>query len=323
MFKQFVIIAVTLVFAAVVQQPAAAQPADADLDAKREKARPLAIQGFELLEAGRYNEAIAKLEEAERIFHAPTHLLYIGRARKKLGELLTAYETFVDILIEDIPNYAPAQFQKAKREAQTEADALRAQIATVMVRVSGVPSDDVTVMVDDMPIASVRLAHPIGVTEGAHTVEARADDAESVSKRVEGVVGQTVSVELAIERSTSETPTVESDTGDDGFPVLGTVILAVGTAALVAGAITGVLTLNKASEIKEKCTGTTCPLAQQSETDDAKLIGNVSTAMFIAGGVLAATGIVLIIVGPTSGGSSEAEVGLRIGPSSAAFVGSF
>jgi hypothetical protein len=321
---------VTLCTAAIFawSSPAIAQD---ELEAKREKARPIALEGFQLLQDGKYNEAIAKLEEAERIFHAPTHLLYIGRARKELGEQLTAYNTFVDILIEDIPNYAPEAFQKAKADARFEAEALQSQIATLEIAVSGAPLEMVTVKVDGKPVPAKRLAYPVGVTAGQHTVEASAEGAPPDSESVEAVVGQVTPVSLTIESAPEPAPgggTTTPEAGGGSFPVLATVLLAVGGGALVAGAVTGVMTLSKASDIKDQCDGTVCPVDQEDAADDAKLIGNVSTAMFVVGGVLAATGIILLIVdpfgdSPDTGEEVTASVGVRVGPTGAALVGSF
>lgn len=298
--------------------------AQEDLDKKREQARPIALAGFELLQAGKYNEAIAKLEEAERLFHAPTHLLYIGQARKELGELLTAYDTFVDIVIEDIPNYAPPQFQQAKVEAKREADALRSKIATAVITVSGVRADRVTVTIDGTPVPQQRLVHPIGITEGSHTIVASADGVEPVSETVEGIAGQSATVSLTLAPRTAAEPD-DGEAGEEGsFPVVGTIVLALGAGALIAGAVTGVVTLNEASAIKDRCSGTVCPLASEQEADDAKLIGNVSTAMFVAGGVLAVAGIVLVIVDPFGGSEpAAAALGARVGPTGAALFGTF
>ena len=305
--------------------------AQGDLDANREQARPIALEGFELFQAKKFNEAIAKLEEAERIFHAPTHLLLIGKARRELGEKLTAYNTFIDILIEDIPNYAPEQFQKAKADAQVEADSLRAEIATVSITVTGAEMAQVTVRIDDRPIPSKRLAHPVAVTSGSHTVTAAADNAEAVSQTIEAVDGESSDVELALTVAAgSGDPSVPADEGS--FPVLATITLALGGGALIAGGVTGVLTLSKASDIKNNCVETVCPAAEEDAADDAKLLGNVSTAMFVIGGVLAATGIVLLIVDPfddpspatgEAAAEASASMGLRIGPTGAALVGTF
>lgn len=320
--------ALSLVLALFAMSVTSLVSAQEGLDEKREQARPIALEGFELLQAGKYNEAIAKLEAAERLFHAPTHLLFIGQARKELGELLTAYDTFVDILIEDIPNYAPDQFQEAKADALREAEALRSKIATAVITVSGVPNDRVTVTIDGTPVPPKRLVHPIGLTEGTHTIEASADGVEPVSETVQGIASQSAEVTLELHAPPSPQPDEAEPAREPGsFPVVGTIVLALGAGALIAGAVTGVITLNEASEIKERCNGTLCPVASERDADDAKLIGNVSTAMFIAGGVLAVAGIVLVIVDPFSSSSPNkppaAALSARLGPTGAAVLGTF
>ncbi len=314
---------------AVVMFMSSVVMAQDDLDAKREQARPLALAGLELLNAGKNTEAIVKLEEAERIFHAPTHLLFIGRARRGQGELIGAYDTFVDILLEDIPNYAPKPFLKAKREAREEADALLTEIATVVIRVSGVPLDRLAVTIDGTPVRTERLAYPIGVTAGAHTIEATAEGTTPASQSIEVSAGQSPTVTLTLSAVATDLPTKGGQRAPESpFPVLATIMLVLGGGALAAGAVTGALTLSKASDIKATCTGTVCPEDQQKDADDAKLLGTVSTAMFIGGGVLAATGIVLMIVDPFGDSASDAEsasasLAVRLGPTHAAVIGTF
>ena len=62
------------------------------------------------------------------------------------------------------------------------------------------------------------------------------------------------------------------------------------------GAVTGGLVIAKHGSILKDCPGGTCPAGSQSrfqgEIDSYHLFGTLSTAGFVAGGVLAATGIV-------------------------------
>ncbi|HSC87688.1 MAG TPA: hypothetical protein VLC09_10475 [Polyangiaceae bacterium] len=83
----------------------------------------------------------------------------------------------------------------------------------------------------------------------------------------------------------------------------------VGVAALIGGVITGVMAKSKESSARDQCidvAGTlTCPTSTQDEFDSASSLATVSTALFIGGGVLAATGVTLFIVGADSGGPKE------------------
>jgi hypothetical protein len=93
--------------------------------------------------------------------------------------------------------------------------------------------------------------------------------------------------------------------------------IGVGGAALIMGAATGGVALSKHSALAEKCPSGHCPSdkqsAYQSDVDSYKTMGTVSTVGFIAGGVLAATGIILVATSPkakTTTGSISPIIGL-------------
>jgi hypothetical protein len=320
MHKLGALLVVSLLFFVVTS----AWAQDGSLDERRERARPLALEGIDLLAKGEARAAIAKLEEAERLFHAPTHLLYLARALRELGELVAAHETYVQILLEEIPNYAPEPFQEAQRQATKEVEELRERVATVRVRVEGARPGEARVSIDGEEIAAERLAHPIAVTPGGHDVVAAGDGVEK-SERVEATIGQTSEVVLTLVAGAPEPVTSQPPaTGEGSFPALATVLAVIGGGALIAGAVTGGMTLAKASDIKDTCVEDICPLEQQGEADDAKLLGNVSTGLFVAGGVLAATAIVLFIVDPfDDGDDTDAALRLELGPGRARLHGSF
>jgi hypothetical protein len=290
-------------------------------DDGRERARPLALEGIELLEKGDAKGALGKLEEAERLFHAPTHLLYIARAKREIGDLLGAHATYVAILVEAIPNYAPQQFQEARQQAADEVAALRERVATVSIRVAG--AEDAAVTIDGEVLAAESLAQPIAVSPGKHVIGASAGGLET-SETIEAEVGETRQVELAFAPRNEEVTAVAPEEEPSGsFPVLATVLLVAGGGALIAGAVTGGLTLGKAGDIEDTCVDDVCPPEQEEAADDAKVLGNVSTAMFVAGGVLAATGIVLLIVDPFSSDDDDVAIRIELSPAGAAVAGSF
>lgn len=95
----------------------------------------------------------------------------------------------------------------------------------------------------------------------------------------------------------------------------GGLALGLGVVGVGVGAITGALSLSKASELTlEVCPKYNCSPALQGKADTAKMLGNVSTAAFILGGAAVAAGVVLLVIRPgggpkpaASGGVSRAE----------------
>ncbi|MFT3767790.1 MAG: hypothetical protein QM820_20230 [Minicystis sp.] len=71
---------------------------------------------------------------------------------------------------------------------------------------------------------------------------------------------------------------------------------------MIAGAVTGGLALSKHAALLETCPDGHCPKGSeaqnQSAVDSYKTMGAISTVGFIAGGVLAATGVILVVTAP-------------------------
>jgi hypothetical protein len=94
--------------------------------------------------------------------------------------------------------------------------------------------------------------------------------------------------------------------------------LGIGGVSLGVGAVTGILSLGKVSNLESSCPGYHCSPALQSEADSAATLGNISTAAFIVGTAAAATGVVLLIIRPgggaapaTTGSAARADPGVR------------
>ncbi|MBW2457326.1 MAG: hypothetical protein JRI68_22650 [Deltaproteobacteria bacterium] len=320
----------------------AAEPAASDQD--RDSARALAKAGIALYQQGRHEEAIGRLGSAEKLFHAPAHLLYMARAHAKLGQLVEAHRLYVDVVVEDIPNYAAPAFHKAQATAREELVALSSKVDGVVITVTGAPAAQVTVTVDGTAVSAPRLAHGVALDPGQHQIEAVSARTEPARRSLQIEAGQgMIPVPLELQPPAASAPAPPppasaapvasppppqaADEPDDSLVVPGVITLAIGGAALAVGGITGGLTLAQAGDIKDACNGSECPSDQKSEADSAKTLGHVSTAMFVVGGVAAATGIVLLLVpsSDTSAARSSATptLGARLGPGYGQLFGSF
>jgi hypothetical protein len=94
------------------------------------------------------------------------------------------------------------------------------------------------------------------------------------------------------------------------------------------GGVTGGMALSKKSKLDDNaaCRAGQCTYAVESDVKSLRTFRTVSTIGFIAGGVLAATGVVLLV---TSGGSQpqgvaqRPHVALAVGPGNLQLAGSF
>ncbi|MGC4065119.1 MAG: hypothetical protein QM784_10830 [Polyangiaceae bacterium] len=61
-----------------------------------------------------------RFNRAEKLVHAPTHLLYIARSNVKLGYLVRAQEAYQQLIREQLGASAPQAFRDAQGAAERE-----------------------------------------------------------------------------------------------------------------------------------------------------------------------------------------------------------
>lgn len=304
-----------------------ALPAVGLADDAKSRARELAIETGELLDAGNHAEALERVEEAEKLYHAPTHLQMKGEALEGLGRLAEAMAVYERLEAEPIPSAATQAFRDAKAHATKRLRALMAVVPSLLVRVNG--SDEARATLDGEPFAIGGEAAR-RVDAGEHHLVVEADGYEPVSRDVtlaeKGGV-KVVEVTLVplgddpIEPVTIDEPAPDVTTAEDhdGSVLPGAIVLGVGGAVLAVGAILGGVSLAKVGDLEEACPDKECGPDQQPTIDSVEDLGNASTALFVVGGAAAATGVVLLIVRPGGGTDAESSaVAPLIGPG---FVG--
>ncbi|XXX74547.1 tetratricopeptide repeat protein [Sorangium sp. So ce134] len=231
--------AVTLLVAA----PAlAAKPPDSGSAEAQQLARTKAHEGLKLYGADRWEEAFEVFKEADRLYHAPTLVLYMARCQRKLGRLEAARDLYDQLLAEPLPEDPPAAFLDARKDAETELAAVRAAL--------------------EAPAAPPAPARDTPAPGGA-----------------EGGGGSLLPAGLAF---------------------------GLGAVGIGVGAVTGLVSLSKVSDIKERCEGQRCPAELKGDADTATTLGHVSTVSFIVGAASAAAGVVLLVVRPGGDAAPDA-----------------
>ena len=109
---------------------------------------------------------------------------------------------------------------------------------------------------------------------------------------------------------------------------MGYVALAVGGAGLIVGGVTGGLALSKRSDLDDNpaCNDGKCSSSIQPDIDSFRTMRTVSTVGFVAGGVCAGLGVVLLLTSGSSeqkGARPSPRVGLRVTPNAVSLSGSF
>lgn len=314
----------------VATSTASAQTVD---EGTRAAARSLGNAGVEAYQAGNFELAATKLDKAYQVLRVPSLGLWSARAFAKVGKLLQASERYREVTRLQ-PSEGDVGVQKqAQADAASELEAIQPRIPSVVVRVEGAPPTEVSVTLDGVPLASALIGEARPVNPGTHDVAGKRGS-ETATTQVsvkEGEQGSAVlrfgaaSTPTATPVTSSATrPVASTDRSGDGSSTrtLGFITLGVGGAGLVLGAVTGAMALGKRGEIDDNpnCESDACAPSEKSEVSSLNSLRTVSTVAFVAGGVLAGAGLVLVF---TSGSSREPAASAYIGPTGAGLRGRF
>lgn len=325
-----------------------ALPANAQSDEEKAAARALGLQGSKALQENKYAETIDLVTRAEAIFHAPPHLLMIGRAQVGLGRLVAARENFLKIMREQLPATAPPAFKQAQTDAKADLETIEPRIGSLRISLVGAgatTAGKVTVKMDDQPVSAALIGVHRPVDPGKHVVSAFVVGRGPVTQEVSLNDGEKKEIELSIESPVS---LVEEEKKFDPPPqqppppptrtsplrIAGIASMGVGVAGLVVGGVFLGLKSSKQTEADEAfaaCKVNTggCSVAEQKAVGTldqaAAARGTIGIASLVGGGVLAAGGVVLFILGGKTTAAKPASgfVMPYVAPNSAGIFGKF
>ena len=251
-----------------------AQPTQAEIEASKKVAADAANKAVDAFRDGKYEDAIAGFQKADKAFHALKFVLYIARAQAKLGKLVTARATYEAIVKEQLPAYAPPEFFTAQADAKKELIDLIARM----------PPD---------PVSTATTAAPTA-TAPAATAPATAVTA-----------GPTASQAATSAARAAPTPTAPGSGGSflGSMPTATKVSYGIGAAGLVVGAVFGGLTLATKGDY-DALRGAT-PLDAKAVNDAAsqgRTFAIVTDVGFLAAIAGAAVGTIVWIVAPRAPG---------------------
>jgi hypothetical protein len=301
-------------------------------------------EGYRLRTAGRCEEAIPHLVLSQKLLPRAKTLLNLADCEEVVHKLVDAERDWELAHDRAVREGEPRIVEETERRLA----ALRPRIAHVTIHLApGVPPSS-TVEWDGEPLGPgvLRGSGLLGVAlpadPGTHVLTVRTPTgevgrvevpvAEGEAKEVEGNVPTSVGPVApmgtgGVSRAPALLQVSATTEGKRSSPlrIVGVVLGGVGVASLVAGGIFGALALSDkaACGAIDPMTGTApCQTKQDATTySNASSIGNVSTAWFVAGGVLAAGGLTLYLVAPRS--SSGGAARLVPAPGGAALEGAW
>lgn len=316
--------------------------ADAQPKSAMDEARELARDGWKALDAANYKEALEKVTQAEALYHAPTHLLLMGNAQAGLGKLADALATFERLTAEPLPAASPPAFKDAQDAGRKRVKELIARVPSLLVAVEVAEAISPVIQVDGQTTnfsggVAVRLnpgEHTVAVTaEGFVPVETKITLPEkggvvrlpiALQKKGEPGGSATAQPSASASASASAAPS-GSAVVPPGEPSRAPAYVAFGLAGagILAGAVTGGLSLSMAGELKGVCNDGLCPESERGKLDSATMLAHASTVSFVAAGMAALAGVVLLTVDTsagapppraTAGGRARAGGGVTLQP---------
>jgi len=300
---------------AMAPHPAAAQaPVAGPSQQDKETARTLFDKGVEAEQRGQLDQATAYFRDANKLVHVPSTALFLARVLAKKGLLIEARAASLEAA------QAPVQQNEAKFQTQCRGEAailsqeLEGRIPSLLLRIEGAPRDQVALEIDQQKIPPLESNPARKLNPGAHTVTITAPGFLPVTERVMLVEREAKDLRVTMVRGVAGSAPPKRSAARTSEPDVSPIVLmglgfGLGGASLMAGAVTGALSLARTSDLDEVCGGSPCPPTQADEWQEAKTLATVADVTLIAGGVLAAAGFGGLIWLTTT---SNDRVGLQL-----------
>jgi hypothetical protein len=285
-------------------------------------AEALFRQGKQALDAKDYAKGCPMLAESYRLDPATGAMLALATCHEQQGKLASAWSEFAESASRSQREGRADRVAVARERLQ----ALEPRLSTLTITVSDaiVALAGFELRRDGVVLGKAVLGAPVPVDGGDHSVEVvatskkvwrgtvtvgREKDKKTVNvSSLEGAAAAPPAAKLAPkdtgaarpqpEKSSPATPPTEPSGGMTNMQVGGLAVGGAGVVGIVIGSAFGLSAISKNNDAKTHCSNGVCdtPDAQKSR-EDARAAGNVSTIAFVAGGVLAATGVTLFFVG--------------------------
>jgi hypothetical protein len=291
-------------------------PALAQTEGEVSLARKFYEDGLAAEKVGKWADALASYEKALAIKETPQILLRAGVCHENLGHVAKAL-----VVLERAHEQAKLKhLDDVTTVIEERLTAVRPRVPLLLVDVPEPPAG-IEVRLDGEPLAAAAFGSEVPVDPGEHTLTAAAPERANFEKKVKLAEAAHERVEVRLEPGQgSPLPPPPVPPGGEGEPmyVPGAVLLGVGAAAVIVGAVLVPLAQAKEADVDDRCGGPerlTCPLADKTEIEDElSQASSFRIAGFVVGAIGVAavvTGVVLVIVPPTSEGGAAA---LRLAP---------
>jgi len=271
-------------------------------------AEQLFTAGREAFERGDYATACPKFEESQRLDPAAGTLINLAACYEKVGRLASAWEAWRSAL-QVLP---PGDERRPTVERMAAAMEKRVPRLHLELAPGAPPGTRVARDAVDLGAASLGVALP--VDPGRHLVIVTAPDHLERRYDVQVSEGQTTKLEVAPGEKRSAVPppapvptkapiapapTPDRVEASGGTRTLGFVVAGAGVLGVAVGSVSGILALNKKSEMLDDCQRIgdryQCGSSGLDAADSGHTLATVSTIAFAVGAAGIAGGVYLIL----------------------------
>lgn len=324
---------VTLVAASLALPANAGEISDLD----RDRAGLLMDHAQELIEAGRYAEAVDAIRQADAIVGVPTTRMALAKALVQVGSLVEAREIALEVARSPAEPGEPPPFARARKEARDLAVELGSRIPRVAIAIDGLPpgvQPDVTM--DGRTLSAEDLAAPLAVDPGTHEVRVVAPGYRDEQSTVTAREWEQTRVRILMRSEATGTPgprpqqvpkSATEPAEASSVPGLAYVGFGVGAVGLTVGTVTGVWALSKSNQLEEDCGGQVCTPAYEDDLDSTRRMSWISNVAFGVGLVGTAVGIGALLAddgsSPADASDRDAQLTPVVGPAHLGVRGTF
>jgi len=307
--------------------------ADGDAGASETAAaRTLAVDGVKLALAERCDEALDKLDRAEKLKHSPIVLRHLGECQIKLGQWVEGSESLRKLLREPQPEDASPALEQAYESAAATLREVKPRIPTMKIVVNAPEDAALAVHVDGKSVAGSVVGVALPADPGDHLVEVSAPGflKAAATLKLAPSASQTVTLDLkrdpSAPRAAESTPSSQRAASSSAKPeatsraaqsqaaetssssngkLLGYLSYGVAAAGLGVGIVFGQSAMKDERELRDACPNHVCSPEEKDSLEFAKTKGTIATIGFATAGAGLALGTVFLLTAPSSSASGS------------------
>jgi hypothetical protein len=275
------------------QQPPQGQQAQQPTATERAMAEGLFRDAKKLLQRGKTPEACEKLRASYKIDPAGGTLINLAMCHEIEGKTASAWTEFSEALAAAKKAARPDR-EKAAREHLTALEPRMSHV-TVTVATDGAPPG-LEVRLDGITVESKALGTAIAVDPGDHVATASAPGRRSWESKVTLKEGESRALAVPALASDAPLPPPPPPPKPSWRTPLGIAATGVGAVLLGVGAGFGARAISVGARANDECPNRVCSATGLSDVSSARSAASISNGTLVAGGVVAAAGVTLLVL---------------------------